>query len=175
MTTEVTSKEFKRRVVNNLTRTLKIMWDFTGLSNNDMLKAKIPNYDGLRYRAEYGYITLPRLLDVTTACGLTLAILNDNGTIYPISRNNNEFSKTLKRYMTHAGTKASDIARKRGVSASEMSRLMNVTISFAPIFHILNVTGGKLILILSPEIYLEITEQDASSIPKYTDAIRAAS
>ena len=174
MTTEVTSKEFKRRVVNNLTRTL-IMWDFTGLSNNDMLKAKIPNYDGLRYRAEYGYITLPRLLDVTTACGLTLAILNDNGTIYPISRNNNEFSKTLKRYMTHAGTKASDIARKRGVSASEMSRLMNVTISFAPIFHILNVTGGKLILILSPEIYLEITEQDASSIPKYTDAIRAAS
>lgn len=172
----VSQKLFTKKCRNNLTRILKIMWDMGEISTTDKIQSQIPNYSVVRRKAEHGYVSFTTLLTIAKACDFTIALTSNSGAVYTLSTNCAANGEVLKKLVKDSGTNATAIAnRDANITPNSVARLLRSSVSYNPIKYILKyIPGSRFLVILSPDICLEITLEDLETMPKSDEIVYAA-
>lgn len=167
---QISTKDFERKVVNSLTRKLKILWDTSGLAHNEEMQTKIKNYPKVRLAAENGFISLNKLIEITAAVGFSIAIVGDNSKIYPIIHDSNENAKTYKRIIADHNSSITEFAKAARLSIPYASKMIvRTTSSFNTVFNILEAYPGKLAILISSDIQIPINKEEIETMPRHQD------
>ena len=168
--TTVSPKPFERKIKNNLTRVLKIIWDMCGISESEAIQNKIGGYVSFRYKAENGYLSWAMLHKILEACSLHLGLVSNDGKLYPISKDPKGNSHIVNKYVADHGSSTSELALKSGHQKKRMYSLINAP-NFTTMFALTKAYGGKLVVLLTSDIALEIKESDIANMASYEESI----
>ena len=170
MTTTFSPKPFERKVKNNLTRVLKIVWDMCGVSENERLQNSIGGYVLFRYKAENGYLSWAMLHKLLEACGLHLGLVSEDDKLYPIAKDSQANSHIVNKYIADHESTINELSLKSGVQKKHLYRLLNAP-NYTTMFALTKAYGGKLVILLSSEIALEIKASDIEAMPSYEESV----
>ena len=170
MTTITSSKPFERKVKNNLTRVLKIIWDMCGVSDNPSIQGKIGGYIHFRYKAENGFLSWAMLHKLLEACGLHLGLVSSEDKLYPLSKDTKSNYNMVNKYISDHASSISELSAKSGLQKKRLYSLINAP-NYNIMFALTKAYGGRLVILLTSDIALEIKAADILEMPSYEESM----